>query len=115
MNKIQCLRSPRGIVGGIFIASLVLALPTGCKKSVFTLPPPDVETIEVISQDAPVSEEWVGRLDGFVNADIRAQVSGYLLSRDYKEGELVKKGDPLFQMDAREYQAALDEAMARYG
>jgi len=94
---------------------LGLSLLTGCKKSAITLPPPDVETLEIIRQDAPVSEEWVGRLDGFVNADIRAQVSGYLLSRDYKEGELVKKGDPLFQMDAREYQAALDEAMARYG
>ncbi len=102
------------IWGAVLALGLGLALLTGCKKSAIILPPPDVETVEIIRQDAPVSEEWVGRLDGFVNADIRAQVSGYLLSRDYKEGELVKKGDPLFQMDAREYQAALDEATAKY-
>lgn len=118
MNKFHHPHFPRrrvGFWGGVLAMGVGLILLTGCKKSAFTLPPPDVETVEAIRQDAPVSEEWVGRLDGFVNADIRAQVSGYLLSRDYKEGELVKKGDPLFQMDAREYQAALDEAMARFG
>jgi len=114
MNKFYLPRRRDSIWAGILAMSLGLALLTGCKKSAITLPPPDVETVEMIRQDAQVSEEWVGRLDGFVNADIRAQVSGYLLSRDYKEGEAVKKGDPLFQMDSREYQAALDEATAKY-
>src|SRR5258708_27226898 len=91
MNKLYqpcCPRRCDGIWRGGLALILGLALFTGCKKSAITLPPPDVETVEMIRQDAPVSEEWVGRLDGFVNADIRAQVSGYLLSRDYKEGEL---------------------------
>ncbi len=58
----------------------------------------------------PVIREWVGSLDGFVNAQIRAQVSGYLLKQDYKEGSTVAKGDPLFEIDPRPFAAALAEA-----
>jgi len=72
------------------------------------------DDVEAVREDAPVSKEWVGQLDGYVNASIRAQVSGYVLARSYKEGSLVKAGAPLFQLDSRTYQAVLDEAQARY-
>ena len=61
----------------------------------------------------PVFEEWIGTLDGSVNAQIRAQVSGYLLRQNYAEGGRVKKGDELFQIDPRPFQAALDQARAK--
>ena len=71
--------------------------------------PPDV-VVEVIQQDVPIYSEWVGTTDGLVNAQIRAQVTGYLLTRHYREGAFVKKGDLLFEIDPRKFQAALDQA-----
>ena len=58
----------------------------------------------------PITKEWVATLDGFVNAQIRAQVSGYLLKQDYVNGSFVRKGAPLFQIDPRTFQAALEQA-----
>jgi membrane fusion protein (multidrug efflux system) len=58
----------------------------------------------------PVMHEAVATLEGFVTANINAQVQGYIISRDYKEGSVVKKGDLLFQIDPRPFQAALDQA-----
>jgi membrane fusion protein (multidrug efflux system) len=72
-----------------------------------------VQFITVQPRDVPIYEEWIGALDGFVNAGIRAQVTGYLQAQNYKEGSRVKKGDPLFQIDARPFQAALDQARAK--
>jgi RND family efflux transporter MFP subunit len=72
-----------------------------------------VEVVRVKQQSVPISSEWVGTLDGMVNADIRAQVSGYLLRQDYKEGAPVSKGQLLFEIDPRPYQAALDTARGR--
>ena len=63
--------------------------------------PPDVVVVEVIQQDVPIYSEWVGTTDGLVNAQIRAQVTGYLLTRHYREGAFVKKGDLLFEIDPR--------------
>jgi len=60
--------------------------------------------------DAPLYNEWIGTLDGYVNAKIRAQVTGYLKAQDYKEGAPVKKGDLMFQIDPRPFQAALGQA-----
>ncbi len=60
--------------------------------------------------DVPIYHEWIGTLDGLVNATIRAQVTGYLLSQDYREGDAIKKGDLLFQIDPRPFQAVLDQA-----
>jgi membrane fusion protein, multidrug efflux system len=74
--------------------------------------PPEVLVTEVLQQDVPVVREWIGSLDGSVNADIRARVSGYLISQDYKEGRLVKTGDLLFQIDPTTYQAVLEQAKA---
>jgi RND family efflux transporter MFP subunit len=75
-----------------------------------TVAPPDVEVVQVEQKDVPIYGEWIGTLDGLVNADVKAQVTGYLLSQDYKEGSFVKKGQLLFQIDPQPFQAALDQA-----
>lgn len=72
--------------------------------------PPAVEVVEVVQKDVPLTREWVATLDGFVNAQIRAQVSGLLLKQNYVNGSYVKEGTPLFQIDPRPFQAALDQA-----
>ena len=71
---------------------------------------PDVEVVRVEQKDVPIFGEWIGTLDGFTNADVRAQVSGYLLRQGYQEGAFVKKGQLLFEIDPRPFQAALDQA-----
>jgi RND family efflux transporter MFP subunit len=73
-------------------------------------PAPDVQVAEVQQKDVPIYGEWIGTLDGFTNADVRAQVTGYLLRQDYQEGAFVKKGQLLFEIDPRPFQAALDQA-----
>src|SRR6516164_7001096 len=88
---------------------------TGCKKETPPPPPPTVEVIAVEQKDIPVYREWVGSLVADVDATISAQVSGYLLTQNYKEGQMVKQGDLLFQIDDRIYQATLDQANAKYG
>ncbi len=76
-----------------------------------TAPPPlEVEVVQVQQRDVPVFNEWIGTTDGMVNAEIKAQVSGYLLRQNYKEGSLVKKNQLLFEIDPRPFQAALDQA-----
>jgi membrane fusion protein, multidrug efflux system len=72
--------------------------------------PPVVEVAQVEQRDVPVYGEWIGTLTGQVNANIRAQVTGYVLTRDYKEGSYVRPGQLLFQIDPRPFQAALDQA-----
>jgi membrane fusion protein, multidrug efflux system len=72
-------------------------------------PPPVVEVAEIIQRDVPIVNEWVGSADGQVNATIRAQVTGYLIKQEYTEGDLVKKGDVLFEIDPRPFQDALDQ------
>src|SRR3981189_3955560 len=68
----------------------------------------DVEVVQVEQKDIPIYGEWIGTLDGLVNADVKAQVTGYLLKQAYVEGSLVKKGQLLFQIDPRPFEAALD-------
>jgi len=77
--------------------------------------PPEVQVALVEQRDVPVYREWVGTLEGEVNATISAQVSGYLLTRNYQEGRFVTNGQVLFQIDDRTYKAALDQAMAKLG
>ena len=72
--------------------------------------PPDVMVAQVEQKDVPIYGEWIGTLDGFVNADVRAQVTGYLVRQAYQEGALVSKGQLLFEIDPRPFQAALDLA-----
>jgi RND family efflux transporter MFP subunit len=73
-------------------------------------PPPVVGVATVTQKDVQVEGEWVGTLEGYVNAQIQPQVSGYLIRQDYHEGALVKKGQLLFEIDPRPFQAALDQA-----
>lgn len=101
----------------IIIPMLLLAVIwlTGCqeeKKTVAPPPPPEVEVAEVVQKDVPIYQEWVASMDGLVNATILAQVQGYLIKQNYKEGDFVKKGTMLFEIDARPFQAALDETRA---
>ena len=72
--------------------------------------PLDVEVAQVEQRDVPVYSEWIGTTEGIVNADIKAEVTGYLLKQDYKEGSFVKKGQLLFELDPRPFQAAVDQA-----
>jgi len=86
-------------------------LATSCHKEA---PPrqqaPEVEVVPVLQQDIPTVHEWVGTADGLVNATIRAQVTGYLVRQSYNEGDLVRKGQVLFEIDPRPFKAALDQA-----
>jgi RND family efflux transporter MFP subunit len=75
-----------------------------------TTSPPDVIVAAVEQRDLPIQREWVGTLDGMVNASIKAEVTGYLLRQDYAEGSFVRKGQSLFEIDPRPFQAAVDQA-----
>ncbi len=83
---------------------------SGAKPTAQTPPPPVVEVAPVKQKDVPIYGEWIGTLTGQVNADIKAQVTGYLLTQNYKEGSYVTKGQLLFEIDPRTFQAALDQA-----
>jgi RND family efflux transporter MFP subunit len=95
----------------LLAAAAALLWLSGCgAKPTATPPPPLVEVTTVTQADVPVYHEWIGTLDGLVNATIRAQVTGYLIAQDYREGDNIKKGDLLFEIDPRPFQAALDQA-----
>ena len=74
---------------------------------------PDVEVAQVEQRDVPIFREWIGTLDGYSNADVRAQVSGYLRKQGYHEGAFVKKGQLLFEIDPRPFQAVLAQAQGQ--
>ncbi len=74
---------------------------------------PEVQVITVTPRDVPIYQQWIGTLDGYPNAQIRAQVSGYLVKQDYAEGSEVKQGDLLFEVDPRPFQATLDQALGK--
>ena len=99
----------------LLLAVLVAVAITGCRpKAPPPPPPPDVLVTEVKQQDVPIYNEYVGQLDASVNATIQSRVQGYLVSQNYKEGQLVKKDDVLFEIDRRPFQAALAQAKAAY-
>jgi RND family efflux transporter MFP subunit len=85
-------------------------LGCGRTQAAAPTPPPEVRVAPVIQQDVPVYSEWVATLDGYVNAQVRPQVAGYIIKQNYKEGSLVHKGEVLFEIDPRPFQAALDRA-----
>src|SRR5512139_4054094 len=99
-------------VPALTVLFLFGTLTTGCKKEATVSGPTEVEVAEAVKQDVQVIKEWVGSMDGSVNAVIRAQVQGYLTKQVYTEGQLVKKGQVLFQIDPRTFQAAVDQAKA---
>jgi membrane fusion protein (multidrug efflux system) len=111
-------RSKAGIASGAFALLAVAAVATlGCEKKPAgpTGPPPPMPVTVFTTQptDVPISNEWVGTLDGFVNAQIQPQVSGYLIRQNYKEGLPVAKGQVLFQIDPRPFQALVDQALGQ--
>jgi len=89
-----------------------IAMSEGCSTSsqgAKTPEPPVVEVVQVEQRDVPIYTEWIGTTDGVVNADIKAQVSGYLLNQDYTEGSYVQKGQLLFEIDPRPFQAVVEQ------
>src|SRR6202008_2518967 len=92
------------------VASVILLSSVGCVKSEQPQArPPEVEVVRVEQKDVPIWNEWVGILEGLVNAQIKPQVTGYLLRQTYQEGSFVKKGQLLFEIDPRTFQAAVDQ------
>src|SRR5258706_2922890 len=100
-------------VGGAFCLVIGLVIGATRPKHASGTPPggsPDVQVVVVEQKDVPIYGEWIGTLDGFTNADVRAQVTGYIMRQGYQEGAFVKKGQLLFEIDPRPFQAALDQA-----
>ena len=92
----------------IFLAAICW---TGCaKKEVAPAAPPEVEVTPVMQQDVPLYTECIATLDGYVNAQIQPQVTGYLIKQNYTEGTVVHKGDVLFEIDPRPFEAALQQS-----
>lgn len=112
----KCARTRAVMVSLALVGCMVLA--SGCKrKAGATGAPPALEVgvVSVEQRDVPIYGEWVGNLDGYVNAQIQPQVSGYLVRQDYREGQHVRKGDVLFEIDPRAFQASLDQAQGQLG
>ena len=95
-----------------FLAATALVCCQACREKAQTKSPPQplVEVATATQADVPIYHDWIGVLDGLVNAQIRAQVAGYLLTQAYREGDPIKKGDLLFEIDPRPFRAALDQA-----
>ncbi|HEY6358500.1 MAG TPA: efflux RND transporter periplasmic adaptor subunit [Vicinamibacterales bacterium] len=94
------------------------ALLPGCRNTNASPPaslPPDVSVVTVEPERVALTSDWIATLDGYVNAQIRSQVSGYLVKRDYEEGAVVRKGDVLFEIDPRPFDAAVAQARAQLG
>src|SRR5436190_15532100 len=115
MNK-QTYASAGLNAAGICLMVATLLVSAGCSQTTSATkapPPPDVEVVQVEQKDIPIYGEWIGTLEGMVNADIKAQVSGYLLKQNYVEGSYVRQGQALFEIDPRPFQAALDQAQGQ--
>src|SRR5271154_3507533 len=96
----------------IAVVAIVLIIFSRGKSAAAAAPPPplEVQVAVVVERDLPIRHEWIGTLNGLVNAAINAQVTGYLLRQDYAEGSFVHKGQLLFEIDPRPFQAAVDQA-----
>lgn len=114
--KFPCQRPALVFPAAILALPLLAAVFCGCEKPVPpAAPPPALGVAQVEQRDVPIYAESVGTLEGNVNATISAQVTGYIVSRNYTEGTLVTNGQMLFQIDDRTYKAALDQALAKQG
>lgn len=98
------------VVGTLVILGAALFAGRSNNPAQAAPPPLEVEVVQVEQKDVLIYSEWIGTTDGMVNADIKAQVTGYLLRQNYKEGSFVKKGQLLFEIDPRPFQAALEQA-----
>ncbi len=106
------------MIGGLTLSAVLVLFSTGCESKPAAPPsmgPLPVSVITVQATDVPLRNEWVGTMDGYVNAQIQPQVSGYLIEQRYREGSVVSKGQVLFQIDPRPFQAALDQAQGQVG
>jgi RND family efflux transporter MFP subunit len=101
------------VAPALTVAALATAACSLTTSAASPPPPPEVKVATVEQRDVPVYHEWIGTLDGMVNAAIRAEVTGYVLSQTYAEGSFVRKGESLFEIDARPFQAALDQAQGQ--
>ena len=115
---ISKLKSPIFVyIAGVLLTAMLLSLSacsgTTAAAGTPAMPPTEVEVATVQQKDVPIYREWIGTLNGMVNAAIKAQVSGYLLRQDYVEGSFVKKGQLLFEIDPRPFQAAFDQAQGQ--
>ena len=119
-DGVQHTRSARFFyhVASITLATLLLA---GCNDhpqpaaAAGGMGPMPVDVVTAQQSDVPITDEWVGTIDGFVNANIQPQVSGYLIKQDYREGSVVQKGQVLFEIDPRPFEAALQQAQGQLG
>jgi len=105
-----------GTILAVLLVSGLSLLTIGCGEKNAQAGKPaavDVEVAQVEQKDVPISGEWIGTLDGLVDADVKAQVTGYLLKQAYVEGSFVRKGQLLFQIDPRPFEAVLEQAKAQ--
>lgn len=111
-SQSNCATVPRLWLFALVMYSLFSL--SGCRnqpaQAARSLSPMEVGVVQATQRDVPIYGEWVGNLDGFVNAQIQPQVAGYLVRQTYREGQQVHKGEVLFEIDARPFQAALDQA-----
>jgi RND family efflux transporter MFP subunit len=101
------------LVLAVLLATVSTAVGCGKTNAAPAIPVSEVEVAGVVQKDVPIVSEWVATLDGYVNAQIQAQVTGYVIRQTYKEGSFVRKGQMLFQIDPRPFRAALDQANAQ--
>ncbi len=94
----------------VLVAVAISVVLSACHKPLPAPPTPTVLVTEVVQKDVPIYSEWVGTTLGFVDAQIHPRVQGYLLKQVYQDGHAVKAGELLFQIDDRDYKAALDQA-----
>jgi membrane fusion protein (multidrug efflux system) len=113
-QELIVVKSKQGIWPVLAIVAILL-VPAGCGKSEQSQPPPpELQVANVEQKDVPIYSEWIGTLEGLVNAQIRPQVTGYLLRQTYQEGSFVKKGQLLFEIDPRTFRASLDLTKAQH-
>lgn len=102
-----------GTLCALVLCALLLSACQNKNVSAAAAPPPNVQVVPVIQRDVPIYHEYLATLDGFVNAQIQPQVSGYLIKQNYLEGAVVSKNQVLFKIDPRPFQAIVDQARAR--
>lgn len=110
MTPCSAPRRSASVFSAVFLLAVAF-LAAGCEKAAQpAVQPPSVSVVTVVQKDVPINSDWVATLDGFTNAQIQPQVTGYLIKQNYREGSFVHKDDVLFQIDPRPFQAVLDQA-----
>ena len=112
-SSIRRMKGQRFRIAAVALSVFLATLLASCEqqqRAAVRMTPPVVEVADVVVRDVPIVKEWIGTLDGRVNAGIRAQVSGYVMAQAYKEGSFVHKGQLLFQIDPRPFEAVLNQA-----